>query len=791
MQIYQSVDWQGSQFEQYHIHRLLKRDRLGDLWLAEESQQQRLVVLRLLPGVATTAYEYLHLFAQMAQVAANLEHPHILPVYNSGVQDGKQNEVIPFLVYPYLERATTLRARLDRSTGTLQASEALRHLSQAANAIDYAHSQQVIHGGLQPGSLLLDGMRLLVSDFGLTQLQSSDVTVSRTQSVDLPYLAPEQAQGRTEAASDRYSLAVIAYQLFAGRLPFEGKDNPYSLLLQQLTLAPPSPGRFNPTLSSPMEIALLKALSHQPQKRYASCSALVNALNRAWQGLPLDPRDDPDTTLIAPWNNSFAGEISTVSTQISSELPTLQSEQQSSPLTAAVETTARKKVMAPMKITTEALPEIPAETDQQGERRERKLKRRTVLIGGASAAVLVAGGVTLLNLWPRLSAAKLPPGPQHFTPGKPLIHLTGPEKAVMNVAWDNSGRYLASAGLDTQVRLWDVGSILQKKPATLQVISSPTREWKFPNGIPFNGLNWTSDGRKLIVSSASNGPFELLDPFSAKETRQQYTNPTNYTDPFHFYLDALSGPHSDLLAAIDSTLQGQITVQLWRQNQPAKSIASLSHSSLKAGDGTSEMLGVIGWSCDGTMIAGLTNFLELIVWDVKTHATTKTIKLPYRKPKSNAPDLKAAILRWSPQDPHVVAVGVIETIVLVDVRSSKVLDVLSTDNKDAYTPPKDTTAFPNWVPQVYSFNWSPNGRYIIAGYSQAFSTMAAWDLQKKQVKKDQEGGHVQDYLFPPPGTANAHSGSILAISWSPDGRYLATGSADNTIIVWQVDADEK
>jgi WD40 repeat protein len=284
------------------------------------------------------------------------------------------------------------------------------------------------------------------------------------------------------------------------------------------------------------------------------------------------------------------------------------------------------------------------------------------------------------------------------------------------------------------------------------------------------------------------GPFTLFDPLSNNDTQQTYTNPPG-SFLVSIFSDALSAPRSDLLAAIDYTdyTRSQIQVQLWRQNQSAKAVATLSQTP----SGNTEALAVIGWSCDGTMIAGLTSFLNLIIWDVKTHTAKKTIKLPYRQQKVNNPDVKAALLCWSPLDPHILAVAVIETIVVVDVRSGKILAILSTDDKAAYTPPTDTTAFPNWVPQVYCFTWSPNGRYIVAAYSQTFGTMAVWDLQQKQVKKDQQGGHVQDYLFPPSGATNAHTGSVFDISWSPDGRYLATGSVDKTILVWQVDADEQ
>jgi len=780
MQVYQVIDWQGRKFRQYHMLRLLKRDRIGALWLAEEGQGQRNVVLRLLPGVAADAHEYIHQFEQIALASSGLEHPHILSVQDSGVEVGNRGEVIPFLVYPYLEQAITLHAHLRRTGEILPAAETFRHLFQAARAIDYAHSQQVVHGGIQPACMLLDGTRLLLTDFCLAALLDSDITISRTYSVDLPYLAPEQAQGEKQEASDRYSLAMVAYQLFAGRLPFEGKDNPYELLLQQLTLMPPAPGRFNPTMNLPMENVLLKGLSRQPQQRYPSCLELVSTLDRAWKGVPLDPLDDPDATLLAarksPVQESLSRSVS-ISVSSPSSTPSLPV------MTSRV--AAEKKTMAPMKIT----PDNPPDMSEQGvspqEGKKGKLNRRTVLIGGTSAVVLAAGGATLLTLWLRTDPFKRPPGPLQFTPGKPLVHLISHQDMVSNVAWDSSGRYIASASQDQHVMLWDVGGLLRQKSARLQVMSQPRRKWQFEQNIAaiFEILHWTSSGRELIVSGMDSGSFLLLDPFAESDERQAYNN----TSGSFMYANAISDPHSDLLAAFVEYSREKLEILLWREGQPTKAVASLTWTSPNA----NPLLLTIAWSCDGTMIAGLTTDLDVVIWDVNTHSVKKTLKVPMRKQKiKNVNMQRTPVLAWSPIDANILAVTIVETIVLVDIREEKPLDVLSTDNQDAYTPPTNANET-GWVPQVLSACWSPNGRYIVAGYSQAFTTMAVWDLQKQAVRRDQEGGHIQDYLFPPPGTSNAHTGSITDISWSPDGRYLATGSVDKTILIWQVDASEE
>ena len=110
---------------------------------------------------------------------------------------------------------------------------------------------------------------------------------------------------------------------------------------------------------------------------------------------------------------------------------------------------------------------------------------------------------------------------------------------------------------------------------------------------------------------------------------------------------------------------------------------------------------------------------------------------------------------------------------------------LSTDDKEALTPPP-TNDIP-WFPHIISVTWSPNRRYIAASYARS-TRIHVWDLQAHANKTDRGGRRLQQYLIPEANAASVHAASLYDLSWSPDGRYLATSSFDFSTIVWQVDA---
>jgi serine/threonine protein kinase len=290
----------------YRLVRRVGRGGMGEVWLAEDPHLLRQVALKVLPLRKRDDEEFLHRFEREAQAAAALHHPHILPVHDYGQQQMPDDQAITYLVMSYVSGGSVddrLKA-FSNGQGALTQDEALNYLFQVAEAIDYAHTHQIIHRDIKPANMLLrDGNWLLLTDFGIARiLTDADSFATGTYLGTPTYMAPEQAQGHAVPASDIYSLAIVAYQLFTGRVPFQA-DNPFALTFQHAFTPPASPRTYNPALSPEFETALLRGLEKDPAQRPRSASAYVTSLDQALRSFPShlpSPVRTPDGTPVTP-----------------------------------------------------------------------------------------------------------------------------------------------------------------------------------------------------------------------------------------------------------------------------------------------------------------------------------------------------------------------------------------------------------------------------------------------------------------------------------------------------------
>ena len=158
-------------------------------------------------------------------------------------------------------------------------SRALGILEPVALALDYAHSQGVVHGDVKPSNILVeDEDRVTLTDFGISRVVGADATLQDASFGTPDYISPERARGEEPGpAADVYSLGVIAYELLVGRKPFNA-DNPLALIYAHAYSPPPPPDQLNPSLSSGLARVLLRALEKDPSGRYATAGELVAAL---------------------------------------------------------------------------------------------------------------------------------------------------------------------------------------------------------------------------------------------------------------------------------------------------------------------------------------------------------------------------------------------------------------------------------------------------------------------------------------------------------------------------------
>jgi len=206
------------------------------------------------------------------QLAAGLQHPHILPIYESGEIDG-----MSFFVMPYVE-GESLRQRLGR--GRLPVDEALRIAVQVAHALRYAHSHGVVHRDIKPENILLADGNAVIADFGVAARLADPGLAEQGVAVGTPaYMSPEQASGEAvfDGRSDLYALACMLYEMLAGQPPFTG-DSPKATIARRF-LGPPTPLRqWRPEVPEAVAQVVDKALAVDPAHRYSSAADFAEAL---------------------------------------------------------------------------------------------------------------------------------------------------------------------------------------------------------------------------------------------------------------------------------------------------------------------------------------------------------------------------------------------------------------------------------------------------------------------------------------------------------------------------------
>ena len=269
------------------IIRRLGGGGMGEVFLAEQLSLKRQVAIKLVrPEVEATVAGGASLaerFAREAQAIAAMEHPHILPVYDFGTQDGLAYLVMAYAPNGSLQQALTpghpsfrfgLPLALDL-TGVI--------LDQAAQALQHAHDRGVLHRDVKPANFLMGAgppgsVHLLLADFGLAKFTSAAAS-SAAYAGTAAYSAPEQIQQQATPASDQYSLAAMVYLLLTGQLPFHG--GLIEIVSQQLAVPAPSMRRINPAIPPEVDEAVLRALAKKPEERWPSVIVFAAAYREA------------------------------------------------------------------------------------------------------------------------------------------------------------------------------------------------------------------------------------------------------------------------------------------------------------------------------------------------------------------------------------------------------------------------------------------------------------------------------------------------------------------------------
>jgi tetratricopeptide (TPR) repeat protein/predicted Ser/Thr protein kinase len=288
--------------DKYEVERELGRGGMSLVFLARDERHDRKVALKVLrPELAASVGS--DRFLREVQIEASLQHPHILPLYDSGETDG-----LLYYTMPYVE-GETLRERIRREE-QLSVDDVVSISSDVAEALTYAHEHGVVHRDIKPENILLSGDHAMVTDFGVaravSQAGGEQLTASGVAIGTPMYMSPEQATGTTtiDARSDVYSLGLVVYEMLAGEPPFKG-PTPAAVLARQATEQAPSVEVARPNVPPEVAYVVQKALAKTPSDRYQTAVAFSCALSSGASGELTVPRIGPRKTNLGLDPNSI------------------------------------------------------------------------------------------------------------------------------------------------------------------------------------------------------------------------------------------------------------------------------------------------------------------------------------------------------------------------------------------------------------------------------------------------------------------------------------------------------
>jgi serine/threonine protein kinase len=762
----------GVTLGRYRLIQRIGQGGMGEVWLAEDPRLHRQVAIKTLPVRTQGDREYLQRFEREARAAAALNHPHILPVHDFGEQQLANGQSITYLVMPYIQGGS-LSSRITwlmNNHAGMPQQEAIQYLWQAAEAIDYAHAQGVIHRDIKPANMLLrDANWLMLADFGIARIMTDQERLTQTgMGFGTPeYMAPEQAQGQAVPASDLYSLGVIAYELFTGRVPFKA-DTPYATTIQHIMSPPPPPRQINPSLSPAVEQVLLRGLAKDPAQRAPSARAFVSALQQALAGAPYE------ATLFKQALPSMGG--------------------------APINPAGMGYPTGPDTTGPAALVPGTGTTKREG------ITRRSLLIAG-SATILAAGAG--LGIWayasrrgqpgPQIQKSPLANTPGHATPtaavssSAPDFVLLGHSQGIGGLAWSPSQQattVLASIDLDGQVMVWSLptqsgplgqqarvrprGSQQPGAPDTLMQLSwSPDGSMLAVGNVNSQGTNldlshgytaiyksdlsgfasgltaplaatgsniietvaWVSQRYLIAGVNLVNGGSQLTSQFTFYDLNQ-ITNPNPPTATLPVYISdgttrpevpmAVSPADNSLLAIASSGNNDFVTIATVLPGNPP---------GLKLVTNTATLIGSSGvtWSADGAYVAAYSydhtlNPNSIAVYDARHNY--QQVNSP-TLPGGIQTDLRA--LAWSPNTSHLLAAGDSEgNIYLWKYYPGSGTASPSGNNLPVAMLPGTLKDKNNKPAAVAALAWSNDGNWLAAGYGDLNSTIYVWNSSRWQ-----------------------------------------------------------
>jgi len=280
----------------YRFLRLLGSGGMGEVYLMNDTRVNRQVAIKVIrsesapyPG-SEAAKDAARLFQREARAIAALDHPNILPLYDFG-EETHDDTTMSYMVMPFCTEGSLAGWLRQSVSATLPPQDIAQLVEQAADALQYAHDHQVIHLDVKPSNFLLRSNRknpnrptLLLADFGIARSSTTAASSSRTIRGTPTSMAPEQWSSMTVPATDQYALAVMVYEILAGRPPFLGGME--QLMYQHFTVQPSPPSNYNAHLTEAIDSVILRALAKKPEDRFPSITAFASEFEKVMDLLP-------------------------------------------------------------------------------------------------------------------------------------------------------------------------------------------------------------------------------------------------------------------------------------------------------------------------------------------------------------------------------------------------------------------------------------------------------------------------------------------------------------------------
>ncbi|GHO99601.1 hypothetical protein KSF_096490 [Reticulibacter mediterranei] len=688
-------DLTGQLWGSYRLTQLLGRGGFAEVYLGEHVRLRIAAAVKILH--AHLSDEGVAAFQREAQVIAELAHPHIVHVLDFDAQQGR-----PFLVLDYAPGGS-LRQRHARGA-RVPSGRVVEYVRQVADALSYAHEQKLIHRDVKPENMLVGRMdEVLLSDFGIVAIAHSTSSMSTQASMGtLPYMAPEQIQGKPRPASDQYALAITVYQWLSGTLPFQGSA--VEIIAQHLGVPVPPLRTHVLGIEQEVDQVVLKALAKAPEERFATVQDFAAALERAVMGQATISPPVLDTGEIirasAP-SNAVVVLPSDQKPSVPQEPPVDRTV--SAPLSPTPSAVTQKDMPIPS-----AAPLLPAQLRLPS---VPLVSRREVITG------LVAGGVSVGSaaLLGYLSASSLPSTSSANSDVKYSYTLGS---AVEYLSWSPDGKYLAALDRShMQVVVWTpvdgriVTTYKSQADPFLDMLWSPDSQliavvmggdvmigtgrkvfvWNASNGkniltyqgrAPFINLSWSADS-KFIMTAEGDGQVRIWSATNGKVAHSfSWVEGQTTTPPD----GGMRGSPNGKYIAISGILTGH-SISIFQADN-GRDVAEAEM------DGKPGWPVWFGWSADSAYIAGggVSRAAFIQIWQ----ASTGNSMMIYRG-HSGSIDAFA----WSPDGAYIASVSNGSELPGIHVWSTKTGERLRIHH----------------LTSVTGLDWSPDGRYIIAASS--------------------------------------------------------------------------